>query len=383
VRVLEIDVMVADSASGAFETFKALSWNPDPDAAIRLRHYSTTINARSRLVYVQPPGFGGLGGSESPTPATQPITDRGTVMSPPTASAGTEGAALTDADLVGLDGGPGLRSGIQSLQDVEDIRIIAVPGVTTPTVQTELITQAERMRYRFAVLDAERLPAGPSIVNSILAHRNAYSSSYAAYYTPWPTITVVDRQIDVPPSGYVIGIYARTDNERGVWKAPANEVVRGITGLNAYLTTGEQDLLNPRGVDAIRRFEGRGIRVWGARTLSDDPEDKYVNVRRFLIYLEASIDRGTQWVVFEPNAPETWSRVTDSVSAFLFTQWRDGALFGRKPEDGFFVRCDETTMTVDDIQNGRLICDIGVAIVRPAEFVIFRIEQITGYATTT
>jgi hypothetical protein len=178
-----------------------------------------------------------------------------------------------------------------------------------------------------------------------------------------------------------MGIYARTDNDRGVWKAPANEVVRGVTGLGIAFTTGEQEILNPRGVNAIRRFEGRGTRVWGARTLSSDPSVKYINVRRFLIFLEASIDRGTQWVVFEPNSPDTWSRVVDSVSAFLHTQWRSGALFGLKPEDAFYVRCDESTMTVDDVQNGRLICDIGVAIVRPAEFVIFRIEQITGFGT--
>jgi phage tail sheath protein FI len=380
-RVAEIDVTVEDQASGAFETFKGLSWNPDNDSTIRLRHYSTAINTRSLLVYVQPPGFGGLVvGTESIAIANQPVTDRGTSMTP-LVNAGEDGATLTDADLVGVDGGPGARTGIQSLQDIDDIRIIAAPGVTTSTVQGELITQAERMRYRFAVLDGKRDPAGPSVVNSILTHRNAYDTSFGAYYTPWPSITVGDRQVDLPPSGYITGVYARTDNDRGVWKAPANEVVLGITGLHVYITTGEQDLLNPRGVNAIRRFEGRGIRVWGARTLSSNPELRYVNVRRFLIFLEASIDRGTQWVVFEPNTPDTWSRVVDSVSAFLHTQWRSGALFGRKPEDAFYVRCDETTMTVDDIQNGRLICEIGVAIVRPAEFVIFRIEQITGYTT--
>ena len=161
-------------------------------------------------------------------------------------------------------------------------------------------------------------------MNGILKHRNAYDSSYAAYYTPWVQIGAGDQTLYLPPSGHVIGIYARTDNDRGVWKAPANEVVRGITGMQAYITTGEQDILNPRGVNAIRRFEGRGIRVWGARTLSSDPEFRYINVRRFLIFMEASLDRGTQWVVFEPNAPDTWSRVVDSVSAFLHTQWRVG-----------------------------------------------------------
>jgi phage tail sheath protein FI len=155
-----------------------------------------------------------------------------------------------------------------------------------------------------------------------------------------------------------------------------------LLGLKTNFTTGEQDLLNPRGVNLIRQFDIGGIRVWGARTLSSNADVKYINVRRTLIFLEASIDRGTQWVVFEPNTPQTWVRLTDSVSAFLLTQWRAGALFGRKPEDAFFVRCDESTMTSDDILNGRLICEIGVAIVRPAEFVIFRIEQITKFAGT-
>jgi phage tail sheath protein FI len=301
------------------------------------------------------------------------------------AEAGGDGTPILPptprAHIVGVDDGPGQRSGIQSLQDVDDIRVIAAPGETDQTVQNELITQAERMRYRFAVLDGEAAPGPTNVVNAILTHRNAYDSSYAAYYTPWVQIGAGDQTLYLPPSGHVIGIYARTDNARGVWKAPANEVLRGTTGMWAYITTGEQDILNPRGVNVTRQFVGQGIRLWGARTLSSNPEDRYVNVRRFLIFMEASIDRGTQWVVFEPNSPDTWSRVVDSVSAFLFTQWRVGALFGRKPEDAFFVRCDETTMTVDDVQNGRLICDIGVAIVRPAEFVIFRIEQIAGFGT--
>ena len=158
------------------------------------------------------------------------------------------------AHIVGIDNGPGQRTGIQSLQDVDDIRIIAAPGETDVTVQNELITQAERMRYRFAVLDGEPDPGPANVVNAVLAHRNAYDSSYAAYYTPWVQIGVGDASLFLPPSGHVIGIYARVDNERGVWKAPANEVVRGITGLRSYITTGEQDILNPRGVNAIRRF---------------------------------------------------------------------------------------------------------------------------------
>ena len=195
------------------------------------------------------------------------------------------------------------------------------------------------------------------------------------------TLRAADREITItgfasfnePPIPIAVNGYS----------GEANEVIRGITGMRFYITSGEQDVLNPRGVNAIRRFEGRGTRVWGGRTLSSDPEFRYLNVRRFLIFMEASLDRGTQWVVFEPNAPDTWSRVVDSVSAFLHTQWRSGALLGRKPEDAFYVRCDETTMPADDVQNGRLICDIGVAIVRPAEFVIFRIEQITGFGSRT
>jgi len=238
------------------------------------------------------------------------------------------------------------------------------------------------MRYRFAVLDCERALNQAAVVNGVLQHRNAYDSSFAAYYFPWVEIRLNDAPVLIPPSGHVMGICARVDNERGVHKAPANEVIRGITRIEQMVTKREQDLLNPRGINALRAFPGRGNLVWGARTLSSDPDFKYVNVRRTMIFISASIDRGTQWVVFEPNSPPTWARVVDSVSAFLHTQWRSGALFGRRPEDAFYVRCDESTMSADDVLNGRLICEIGVAIVRPAEFVIFRIEQLSGFART-
>ena len=379
-RVIEIDITVTDESSEepAVETFKALTWNPRNETEVRRRHYATILNTRSRLVYAQPPGVDGLAGSEAADIDTQPTTANGFPMSPTTL--GDDGASAPDADdYIGVDNGPGNRTGIQSLQDIEDIRIIAAPGRTEAEVHNALISQAERLRYRFAVLDGERDPAGGS-VNAVLAHRNLYDTSFAAYYTPWVEVTEQGQRLQLPPSGHVVGVYARTDVERGVHKAPANEVVRGVVGLRSYITTGEQEVLNPRGVNCIRRFEGRGIRVWGARTLSSDPEFRYVNVRRVLIFLEASIDRGTQYVVFEPNDPGTWSRVVDSVGAFLHTQWRNGLLFGRKPEDAFFVRCDETTMSADDVQNGRLICLIGVSIVRPAEFVIFRIQQLTGFA---
>lgn len=375
-RTLEIDITVIDETGAApVETYSGLSWNQGTGVDVR-RHYAWTINARSRLVWVQPP----LSTDEDFALHHQPCTLDGFSVKPPAALVGEDALPLKDSDTawIGVDNGPGQRSGIESLKDLTEARIIAAPGKTSPGVQLALITQCELLRYRFAILDGEQDPAGGSLM-SILKHRNLYDTSFAAYYQPWIGVTLDGQSRYLPPSGYLAGIYARVDNTRGVWKAPANESVFNATGLKTNFTTGEQDLLNPRGVLLIRQFDQGGIRVWGARTLSSDPDVKYVNVRRTLIFLEASIDRGTQWVVFEPNDPDTWSRLNDSVSAFLQTQWREGALFGRQPEEAFFVRCDETTMTADDILNGRLICHIGVAIVRPAEFVIFRIEQITAF----
>jgi hypothetical protein len=379
VRAIEIDVTIADESGTepVVETFRALTWNQRNEAEVRRRHYATVINTNSGLVYAQPPGVGTppLSGSEDADLDSQPTNANG--FPTPVSAPGSDGSPPDDDDYIGSDNGPGARTGIESLQDVEDIRIIGAPGRFADTVHNALISQAERMRYRFAVLDPN---IASTSVNQILADRNLYDTSFAALYVPWLEVVENGQRLQLPPSGHVMGIYARSDVERGVGKAPANEVVRGIVGLQTYITTGEQEVLNPRNVNCIRRFEGRGLRVWGARTLSSDPEFRYVNVRRVLIFLEASIDRGTQYVVFEPNTPSTWSRVANSVSAFLNTQWRNGLLFGRRPEDAFFVRCDETTMSADDVQNGRLIVQIGVAIVRPAEFVIFRIEQLTGFA---
>lgn len=377
-RVLEIEVAIADvSGAAPTEVFKGLTWRGGP-AADTARHYAAVVNARSKLVYVQPPGGVGETGT---TVAEMPTTANGFPASLDTLGVdGLPSLGLTgDSVYVGADLGPGQRTGLQALLDVPDIRIIAAPGRTGSTVQLALITQCELLRYRFAVLDGEQPPDGAS-VNTIQAHRNLYDSSHAAYYGPWIGQVIDGEQRFLPPSGAVAGIYARVDNQRGVWKAPANEGVQNASSLQTYFTTGEQEVLNPRGVNLLRRFEQGGIRVWGARTLSSNPEVKYVNVRRTLIFLEASIEQGTQWVVFEPNTPDTWSRVVDSIKSFLNTQWREGALFGRSAEDAYFVRCDETTMTADDVLNGRLICHIGVAIVRPAEFVIFRIEQLTGFS---
>jgi phage tail sheath protein FI len=179
----------------------------------------------------------------------------------------------------------------------------------------------------------------------------------------------------------VAGIYARNDAEKAVFKAPANEVVRGAIGFELLLNKAQQDILNPEGVNCFRFFEGRGFRLWGARTISSDPEWKYISVRRYFAYLERSIDKGTQFVVFENNSESLWAIVTRTVEDFLFNEWRSGALLGTKPEEAFFVRCDRSTMTQNDLDNGRLICLIGVAVVKPAEFVIFRIGQWTADRT--
>ncbi len=206
-------------------------------------------------------------------------------------------------------------------------------------------------------------------------------------YHPWieildplerPAQGAPPRRILLPPSGFVAGIYARNDIERGVFKAPANEVVRGLTKFEANINTGRQDVLNPEGINALRFFEGRGNRVWGARTMSSDPEWRYVNVRRFFIFLEHSIDKAMQWAVFEPNNERLWTNIKRTVEDFLFVQWKTGALLGSKPDEAYFVACDRTTMTQLDLDSGRLICLIGVAPTKPAEFVIFRIGQWTA-----
>ncbi len=299
-------------------------------------------------------------------------------------------ATLFDSSYVGVDDPEPLnRTGLFSLRNEEEISIVAIPGRTSATIQAALIDHCEFMRYRFAVLDARRTP-GDSL-NDVQTQRQQFDTKYAGLYHPWPLIpdpfpislgTVMDYPI--PPSGHVMGIYARTDIERGVHKAPANEVMRGVIGLQRLLNKGEQDILNPYpvNVNVIRDFRpnNRGIRVWGGRVITSDPDWKYVNVRRLLIFIEASIDRGLQWVVFEPNAEPLWARVNRTVSNFLTSVWRDGGLEGTKPEEAYFVKVDRTTMTQTDIDNGRLIVVIGVAPVKPAEFVIIRIGLWTAHA---
>lgn len=291
-------------------------------------------------------------------------------------SNGTKDSITPDVFL-GEDRGPGRRTGIQAFIDNDEVSILAVPGVTEPSVQLGLVAHCENLKSRFAILD---FPFEKQSVQELQEHRNLFDTNYAAIYNPW--LLVYDpldkRNIYIPPSGSIAGIYSRSDQTRGVHKAPANEVVRGAIGLACQYNKGEQDILNPKGINLIRSFTGQGIRVWGARTMSSSGLWKYINVRRLFIFIEESIKAGTNWVVFEPNDEQLWARVHRTIDAFLTRVWRDGALMGSTPQEAFFINIGRSTMTQDDIDNGRLICEIGIAPVKPAEFVIFRITQKTS-----
>lgn len=294
-------------------------------------------------------------------------------------SGGSNGdiAAISAADFIGTDKGAGKRTGIQSFLDNDMVSLMAIPGVTDPNVQLTLVAHCENLGSRFAVLD---IPRDAKKVEDVIAHRDIFDSNYAALYHPW--LTVFDpldkKNISIPPSGSCLGIYARSDNTRGVHKAPANEVIRACVGLECQFNKGEQDILNPKGVNLIRSFPGQGIRIWGARTVTSNASWKYINVRRLFIFIEESIKANTSWAVFEPNDEVLWIRVQRTISVFLNNLWRGGSLAGGSPEEAFFVNIGRNTMSQDDIDNGRLVCVIGVAPVKPAEFVIFRISQKTG-----
>jgi hypothetical protein len=276
-------------------------------------------------------------------------------------------------------------TGLKQFEAIEDISIVAAPGSTwqastraedVAAITNLLVAHAEKMRYRIAVLDSHESMK----IADVRKLKAKLDSKYAALYYPWVTVfdPVTRQPLNLPPSGFVAGIYARNDTERAVYKAPANEVVRGAIGFETLINTAQQEVLNPEGINCFRFFEGRGNRLWGARTISSDPEWKYVNLRRYFAYLERSIDKGTQWAVFEPNGEALWANVRATVRDFLVNEWANGALLGDKPEKAFFVRCDRSTMTQNDLDNGRLVCLIGVAPLRPAEFVIFRVGQWTA-----
>ncbi|KGN41278.1 phage tail sheath family protein [Knoellia aerolata] len=316
--------------------------------------------------------------------------DRGAVelASPEPEPAGPDATEMGAGDYVG---DVAQRTGFSGLEAVDEVTMVAVPDLvaaleqgsidleTFKAVQLGIISHCELMGDRVAILDP---PPGlnPQQILNWRVNEAGYDSKFATLY--WPYVKVFDpatgTNIHVPPSGHTAGIWARNDDTRGVHKAPANEVVRGAISLQTQITKAEHDLLNPVGINCIRSFPGRGLRVWGARTLSSDPAWRYLNVRRLFNYLEESILIGTQWVVFEPNDPQLWARVRRTISAFLVNEWRKGALFGFTPDEAYFVKCDSETNPAEGIDAGQVVCQVGVAPVKPAEFVIFQLSQFSG-----
>ncbi|MEA2675359.1 MAG: uncharacterized protein QOI92_2551 [Chloroflexota bacterium] len=288
------------------------------------------------------------------------------------------------------------RTGFAGLEAVDEVTMLSVPDLMAvyqqgiidlegvQAVQLAMIAHAELMGDRVAILDAP-----PSLnaqqIKEWRVDKAGYDSKYATLYWPWVKVfdPLSGQAIFVPPSGHIAGIWARSDDTRGVHKAPANEVIRGAISLELNITKGEHDQLNPVGINCVRSFPGRGIRVWGARTISSDPSWRYLNVRRLFNFVEESIFEGTQWVVFEPNDQRLWGRVKRTINSFLLRVWRDGALFGATPDQAFFVKCDEENNPPEVRDAGQLIVDIGIAPVKPAEFVVFRIAQFSGGAAVS
>ncbi|MGW4898648.1 phage tail sheath family protein [Kitasatospora sp. NPDC004240] len=352
--------------------------NFDVSAKKSARNYVVTqVRERSTLILVEEaPGSAGA----LTRPQKQTLT-----LAVPAGPAEVVPAGISAAEYIG---DADARTGFAGLEAVDEITMLAVPDLMAAhqqglidaegvkAVQTAMIAHCELMGDRVAVLDP--LPElTPRQVREWRQEGAGYDSKYAALYYPW--IKVFDpatgRNRFVPPSGHMLGIWARNDNERGVHKAPANEVVRGAIDLQTAVTKGEQDLLNPIGVNCIRAFPGRGIRVWGARTLASDPAWRYINVRRLFNYLEESILLGTQWTVFEPNDELLWISIRRDISAFLMEEWRRGALFGATADQAFYVKCDAETNPPESVDLGQVVCEIGICPVKPAEFVVFRLAQ--------
>ncbi len=382
----QIRVEVSDASEPSEDAFKLVVRAPGkPDeiydnVTIRKGKESvvTKVKAESKLIMITEVGPASL--ERAPAKGVQALG--GSEVARP--------ATLTPDDYVGDSAD---RTGFSGLEAVDAVTMLSLPDLMAvyqagqidleglQAVQTAMLAHCELMGDRVAVLDA---PPGLNAqqISEWRTDKVGYDSKYATLYWPWIKVfdPVAGQARFVPPSGHIAGVWARSDEERGVHKAPANEILRGALGLEINITKGEHDQLNPDGINCIRAFPGRGIRVWGARTLSSDPAWRYLNVRRLFNYIEESILEGTQWVVFEPNDLDLWMRVKRTINAFLTRTWRDGALFGASPEEAFFVKCDEETNPPDVVDAGQLIVEIGVAPVKPAEFVVFRIAQYSGGA---
>jgi phage tail sheath protein FI len=331
----------------------------------------TKVNAASKLIKIEETGASLPEAQRAPKPGKYNLA--------------AQAPAKQDLSSGDFEGDPSRRQGIGGLVAIDEVSIVCMPDAVTllngddvmfRDAQGKMISHCESLGDRMCILDTP-----PDLIpQDVLEWRKdtaGYDSKMAALYWPW--IEVVDplskRPIMVPPSGHVAGLWSRTDDQRGVHKAPANEVVMGATSLAFQLTSVEQGELNRLGINCIRAFSGRGIRVWGARTLSSDPEWRYINVRRLFNFVSQTLMEGTQWSVFEPNDERLWLKLRASVGNFLTNLWRGGALFGTSPDQAFFVKCDAETNPPEVIEAGQVICEVGISPVKPAEFVIFRLSQ--------
>lgn len=341
---------------------------------------ATKVNTESKIIVIE----------EVATGSALMKPDKGTIgLAPPPPE--PEPVAVDTLNPDDYVGDAAERTGFSGLEAIDEVTMVAVPDLMAAyeqgaidlegvvAVQRAVIDHCELMGDRIAILDPPP-DLSPQQIKKWRMEDTNFDSKFATLYWPW--VRTFDpasgTNTFVPPSGHMAGVWARNDDERGVHKAPANEVIRGVVSLQTQITKAEQDLLNPIGVNCLRTFAGRGIRVWGARTLSSDPAWRYLNVRRLFNYLEESILIGTQWCVFEPNDPALWARIRRTVSAFLVNEWRKGALFGLTPDEAFFVKCDSETNPAEGIDAGQVVCQIGVAPVKPAEFVVFQLAQFSG-----
>ena len=355
---------------GVEETFDNLTTKKTKQNAV------TLVNAQSKLIRLEELGSAPL--ERKPPPGKLTLSGGGAVAAAP--------SRLSADDYVG---NPADRTGFGGLETIDEVTMVAVPDLMAAyqsglldlegvqAVQLAMIAHCELMGDRMAIIDP---PPGLNAqqIREWRVDKAGYDSKYAALYWPWFKVfdPASGQNIHVPPSGHMAGLWARTDGTRGVHKAPANDVVRGAISLETTITKSEHDLLNPVGINCIRAFPGRGIRVWGARTLSSDPAWRYVNVRRLFNFVEKSVLNGTQWVVFEPNDMDLWGRIKRTLNAFLYRVWLDGALFGSTPDQAYFVKCDDETNPSEVIEAGQVVCEIGIAPVKPAEFVVFRLAQL-------
>jgi hypothetical protein len=268
------------------------------------------------------------------------------------------------------------ESGLVAL-DPQAISVVCCPDdPAIPSAAATMVAHCEKRKDRICILQSSQA------IVPVATHQPPLNSTYASYYYPWVTVASIDRSsvVTIPPCGHLAGIYAQTDTTRGVWVAPANVVLAGVTALSQNVTAPDSDVLNSRGIDLIRSFPAQGIRVWGERTTtSEDSDWKYIPVRRLMIFLEQSIAQGTQWAVFETNGPALWAAISSSIQNFLASVWKMGGFQGATEQEAFFVRCDRTTMTENDLNHGRLVCLIGIAPLHPAEFVIIQISVLTQY----